>query len=197
MSVPISFFVDHFSQHFAPTRCFVFGVIATMPPLASSSEIDDIFAGSKKSTKKSSTSDQPVASTSTRSSAATGPTTSTSSKKKKKKKTHVAASEIEATSQTEVEVPSKTPPTTAPKRVPETVLDPSLAIAHVSSSTSKHKRKLDVSKEDTDPDSSNKKSRRMAPIDDGEARFKDSRGTGPSTYHTSKVFCRKIDPCFL
>lgn len=136
------------ARHFFRPLPLALVLLPSLSPMPRS-EIDDIFAGKAKAPAP------PVASTS-----------DAAEKKKKKsakKRKREAEGKITADDPKSAEQPNK-------RRVPETVVDPSLAIAAPAAKRSK------TSKADRPPEV---KKKSKASKED-EERFKDSRGTGPS-----------------
>lgn len=148
-----------------------------------STEIDDIFAGLSKSSKAVLTSKPTVESSSTLATAEHTP--STTSKKKKKKKNAAAAEAADGQTKLgkSLEDTSKDISVSTQKRVPETVVDPSISISTWSSSnpSTKGRRKLETVIGDVDAQQLTKRIRTVAPVDDQEAKFRDSRGTAGRT----------------
>jgi hypothetical protein len=130
------------------------GYASALSLLFHMSEIDDIFAGKSKSKGKA------------KEAANTVPEAPLPSKKKKKKSKRVDAAEPLALEETPEVAPA--PVAGTKRKLPETVVDPSLAVE------AKAKRVKDGGKE-------GKKSKATAQAENSDdERFRDSRGTGPS-----------------
>lgn len=135
----------HFSHsHFSPSSS------SSMP----ASEIDDIFASKGKAIYSSLPADAPK------------------KKKKKAKKTNEAQEQPPpSTKRKRNDHESTDEHTSIKRRVPETVLDPSVQLAAPLKGNSKS---------DTSKSSRPRPSIKARPVKEDEERFKDSRGTGPS-----------------